>query len=235
MFRFRMRVVIPLVVLMVLGLLVPPSHAVLVFYLSRAAFNAAAPGLPIEDFEEANVAPGTIVSMDGDLDKNTSNAYFAPGEILDGLRLREAPPRASDGIAITGAGHAGVPSIATFANFFVDTYNMFFYNNDTTAVGVDLHSAFDPSTLEISIFGLGDVLLGMTRSPATPGGVFWGVSSDDIITRINLSSLTGQSEGVDNVAFGLPQQVPEPSALALLATALVLFLNTRVRRVEIAA
>lgn len=234
MFRFRMRVVIPLVVLMVLGLLVPPSHAVLVFYLSRAAFNAAAPGLPIEDFEEANVAPGTVVGMDGDLDKNTSNAFFAPGEILDGLRLREAPPEASRGIAITGAGFAGVPSIATFANFFVDTYNMFFYNNDTTAVGVDLHSIFDPSTLEISIFGLGDVLLGMTRSPATPGGVFWGVSSDDIITRINLSSLTDQAEGVDNVAFGMPQEVPEASALLLLGSGLLAAFGASRRRFVVA-
>lgn len=213
-------------VLTVLAVLVlaPPADALLIFYNNRAAFDADNPGLPIEDFEEARIGPGGVAAMNGNLDKFTNNAFFLPGEIIDGLRLRESPPRGVEGLAITGA-NFGAPGAtkSVFANFFADTLNLTYYNNDTTATGMDLRSLFAASTFDIQIRGVGDVLLGTTTSVASTLGTFWGVrSTTDIITRINISSRTGQAEGVDNVACCRPgPQVPEPASLLLLSTGLL--------------
>jgi hypothetical protein len=47
-------------------------------------FDAAAPGLPVEDFEDANVAAGGVVTFSDPLDSTSSNAVFAPGDVLLG-------------------------------------------------------------------------------------------------------------------------------------------------------
>jgi hypothetical protein len=111
-----------------------------------------------------------------------------------------------------------------FTNVVPDTLNLFFPNNDVFAVAADLGS-ISSSTLDISFFGLGDALLGTTTALANNAGTgFFGVSSDNSsqpITRINLSSQTGQHPGVPNIAFGgEAAAVPEPATLLLLASGL---------------
>ena len=83
---------------------------------------------------------------------------------------------------------------------FADHIAVEFTNGDVTCVGIDLMSLLsnDPN-MEIYIYGI-SALLGSTTAPGTAAGNFWGVCSDEVITRIEIHS--DQLEGVDNIAFG---------------------------------
>jgi hypothetical protein len=67
---------------------------------------------------------------------------------------------------------------------------------------MDLHSYFNPTTVDITIYGIGGVILDTVTAPADNIGIFWGVISDELITRINLYSPT-ETDGGDNFSFGV--------------------------------
>ena len=206
-----------------------PAHATTITFGTRAAFNLAAPGLPIEDFEEAAVAAGGVATIPDPLSSATNNAVFATGTILPGLTLSTPDAHNPDDLAVAGAGFASNPSKAVYANFFTDTLDLTFAG--TNAVGLDILSAFSGSTIRISVFGAGNALLGTFDIFAPNSGAFFGVVNDaGLITRINLSSLSGEAEAADNVAFGTAATaVPEPGTLLLLGSALTL-LGVKLRR-----
>ena len=52
-----------------------------------AAFDAAFPGVLLEDFEAARIADGHTGVMPNSLDSSTHNAIFSTGDIIDGLRI----------------------------------------------------------------------------------------------------------------------------------------------------
>ncbi|MCP4251047.1 MAG: hypothetical protein GY778_28755, partial [bacterium] len=104
------------------------------------------------------------------------------------------------GTVILGAGLIGNTSIVTGPNTFTDTTLVGFSDPNTFAVGMDLVLA--PETLDIDIFGVGNVLLGSTTGAASPAGSFWGVISGQQIIRIEVASPTGGGELVDNIQFG---------------------------------
>lgn len=193
------------------------ASAALITFGTRAGFDAQAGVLPIETFEEGNVAAGAVKPCPGLLQSTTINDCFVAGDILPGVTFQSSTP-GPEGLALTGDGFAGITSKAIFANQFTDTLDMVF--GGSNAVGFDLLSQFAASTITVSVFGAGDVLLGSFDVAATTTGVFWGVISDQAIRRINLSSLSNQAEGVDNVAFG-QTAVPEPASLALLGAGLL--------------
>ena len=195
------------------------ASAALITFNTRATFDAQAGVLPIETFEEGNIAAGAVAPCPSPLSSASNNGCFATGDILPGLTLDSSTARPTDGLALAGAGFGGVPSKTVFANFFSDSLNLMF--SGSSAVGFDLFSQFSNSTITVSVFGAGDVLLNSFNIAATTGGVFFGVINDaGLITRINLFSLTDQAEGVDNIAFG-QQAVPEPASLALLGAGLL--------------
>ncbi len=175
----------------------------LTFYTDRPTFNALFPGLPLEDFEEGIVSPGGVGGCSAPIDENTNNGCFVPGDILPGIAFSDNPGPSGDGIALVGAGFGGAPSKRIVANYFAETFDIFFPNNDVYLAGMDLACYFGADTVNINIYGTGGALIGTTTGSCTPGGSsFWGVSSDQYITRINISSPAGQAEGVDNIAFG---------------------------------
>ena len=217
-----------------LGLLLPllvgtDANAALITFDTRTAFNLASPGLPLEDFEEANVAPGGVVAFIGPLSSSTSNTVFSTGEILAGLTVESVPNPldTSDGgaaelVAVGGGFIAiGNPSIAVGPNAFVSDSNLLFTN--ASAVGFDLFTnrVGSPVAL-VSVFGVGDALLGSFSvfvSRAEPA-FFGAIDTENLITRINVHVVPGGSgEVFDNIAFGAP--VPEPATILLIGSGLL--------------
>ncbi len=180
-----------------------PKPRAQVYYTDRPTFNADTGPLPFfEDFQEASdnisdIGPG---SFDAPLDENTNNEWFEPGDIEPGIQFWDNP------VHFPGLGVNGppiIPSVTVLTPIFADSMDIVFYNNDTWAVGMDLQSYFSPTTFTITIYGVGGAILDVVQAPANNAGIFWGVISDELITRINLYSAT-TTDGADNIAFGTP-------------------------------
>lgn len=217
---------------------VGPAAAELVFYTDRPTFNAANPGLPVEDFEEARVPPIGVIGFDGPLNSMTNNLVFQPGEILPGVSIVDRPMAPGDtGLAATAPPFGGTTSKAIFANTFADTLDIVFTGGTTFAAGMNLLSLLAASTVDISIFDANGLLLGTMAANATPAGAnFFGVSSTDAIGRINVSSRTIQAEGIDNLAFGAGGDpfIPEPATITLTCVGAACLLGYGWRRKKVA-
>ncbi|MBN1659653.1 MAG: carboxypeptidase regulatory-like domain-containing protein [Anaerolineae bacterium] len=182
------------------------SALALVYYGDRATFDADYPGLPVEGFENTLVPDGNIVACDGPFDSATDNACFAPGGILDGIRLMNVDP--INQMVVIGDGALGQPSALVGPNTFVDDHDLIFYDGGVNAVGLDLWSPMGEATFDLYIYGPGDVLLGQTSVLAQTTGTFWGVASNTPITRIRTTSTAGAGELFDDIAFGGGGDVP---------------------------
>jgi hypothetical protein len=206
-----------------LGLAPAVTEASLIVYFSRATFNAENPELLVEDFEEAAVAPVAFQLMTGPLDGSTNNGIFSPGNILPGLAIQDRPGPSLSGLNVLGSGVLPGVTKTILASTFADSMDLLF-SGGATAVGFDFGASSGPgailsSTVVVTIFGAGDVLLGTTNVNTLGGVPFLGVASTEAITRVNLSTST--SEFVDNVAFGAAS-VPEPSAVLLTLVGLTI-------------
>lgn len=200
----------------------PPSTDLVptvVFVSSRTAFNAAAPGLPCEDFEEMRLASGGIVGVPAPLNSTTSNAYFLPGEIVPGVNFRDEPINAtgggsSDGLAYLGAAALGSVSKTVVANSFVDSFVAEF-NPPVTAVGFDAIHFFATGSVTVQVFGPGGVPYGSVVTAADPtGSNFVGLLSTVPIASLVLTSANQAStgaEGADNICFGQNPRLFQPA------------------------
>jgi len=133
------------------------AEAGLMTYNSRAAFNAAAPGLPVEDFEEGRFASfPELHEFLGPLTEAGANGFrgdvvFLPGEILPGLTI-EAPINAE--LVLIGP-PTFAPSKSIGPNRNGDTLNLSF-DPGVKAIGLDLYPdpfPVPPFGLTISVFG----------------------------------------------------------------------------------
>jgi len=206
-----------------------PSYASVITFSSRALFNAAAPGLPIETFETGLVAPGIIENCDGPVNSASGSTCFPLAGLLPGSTYSASP---GPSLALIGAGYMPVGNANTVLGptLFVDTFNISFTN--ATAVGFDVFPAPVDGSVQIAIFDPSNGLLGTFTFAAVHGPNFFGVTSDsDLIGRVNVASQsTIPGELIDNVAFGIPSAaVPEPSSLTLLVGGLALLLRFRRR------
>ena len=204
-----------------------PVEASLITFTTRATFDAAAPGLPTETFEDGNVSTGGIACA-APADSSTNNTCFSPGDILPGVQVVADGPFSLTSEALHYSTGIFSTTAALFANFFDDTLALQF-GAGVNAVGFDAFAAKDPAPLSVSVFGASG-LLGTFALSAPPNiaGTFFGViSTDELITRITLASLDfelGPAEGVDNVSFGtadVAAPVPEPATLLLVGTGLM--------------
>jgi hypothetical protein len=175
--------------------------ASLTFYTDRASFQASAPGLSTEDFEAGQVADGGIMACPGPLDASSSNACFSSGAILPGVSFNSTAAHNGTELALMGAGFLNAPSKVLTAAWLQDGFVIDFPDGNVKAAGADLVSYRDPDTCTIEVFGTSGSL-GTTTAPCTPEGTFWGVISDQVITRITILAPMGTAEGVDNLSFG---------------------------------
>ena len=202
--------------MLAVGLVSVPAHATFMTFSDRGAFDAAAPGLPIEHFSNTLIAVDSIVGCSPVLNSATNDACFAPDGILPGLSLTADP-----GIMVTVTPPAlGLPSVSVGANFSVA--NTIIDLASATAVGFDIFAPRTGGDLDIFFFG-SEGLLGMSSvNVATGSTAFFGVVADEEIMQLTLSDDPNSvSELVSNVAFGWPSTtVPEPSTLLLMGIGL---------------
>jgi len=171
------------------------------FFTDRASFLAQFPDLPLEDFEEGRVADRDAAACPGPLDATSDNDCFHPGEILPSVRFNSELPAGGAEIALVGPGFSGAASKTIVAGEFTDAFVIEFTGGNVTAAGMDLVAYFRDDVCQIDVFGQTG-LISSSAAPCTNAGSFWGVSSTESITRIRISSPTGQAEGVDNISFG---------------------------------
>ena len=112
-----------------------PGYATTIPFATRPAFNAAAPGLPIETFESGLVAPGGVTVCPGPVSSAAGSACFAVATLLPGAIYSASP---AGGLVVLGAGFplVGNASKVLGPNSFADTLNISF-TAATTAVGFD--------------------------------------------------------------------------------------------------
>jgi len=181
--------------------LLPIQAELTAVFDDRAAFLAQFPALPVEDFEEGRVADRDAVGCPGPLDATSDNDCFHPGEIASGVRFNSELPAGGAEIALVGRGFSGAASKTIVAGDFADAFVIEFTGGNVTAVGMDLVAYFRDDVCQIDVFGQNGLISSAT-APCTNAGSFWGVSANEVITRIRIAAPTGQAEGVDNIAFG---------------------------------
>jgi hypothetical protein len=204
--------------------LAAPAEGALITFNSRAMFNAAAPGLPLETFEAGLVGPGGVVGCAAPISGAAASACFPLGGLLAGA-IYDSPMFHELVVLGAGFGPVGNASKVLGPNAFADTFNVLYSN--ANAVGFDVFPGLVAGNVTIEVFSTLNVLLGSFMIPAPLGPTFWGVISDsDLIGRINIASITAAGaaggELIDNHAFGIAQ-VPEPVALTLLGSGLLAF------------
>lgn len=178
------------------------------FYTSQATFESANPGLPVEDFEESTIGDTGGDGMVGPINSTTTNAYFTAGDILDGLQLNSVP---SNNIFTIGGNFSnwGNTSKTVGSNITSDYFQIDFLNNDiynprqVYSVGMDVMFLYSPQTATFVVYGPSGVILGVTEQALQTTASFFGVYSNQPISRIDIIDSSGvDSVMVDNIQFG---------------------------------
>ncbi len=170
----------------------------LTYYSSRTLFDLENLGLPVEDFENALVAPGTHVGISGHLDQFTNNTVFTAGSILQGIQINSIGTWPTD-LIVLGVGAFGSPSKVALPNYLGNSAQ-YLFSPAVNSIGLDAVDFTGGTQCTIEIYDASGNLLGSVTAATSVSGVFWGVKSDTPIGEIRLIAPTGI--GADNIAFG---------------------------------
>ena len=213
------------------------ANAQVNFTNSEAQFNANNPGLPIQNFQAANVAPGGAVGCNAPVNENSNGLCFTPGDILPGIEFTDNPGPDKEGLVVAGAnlfGNNNPPNVL-LNDLFEKNLDVVF-TEVTDAVGLTLGCIADDDanctnqTIIVSVFGPADILLGSTNVPATSFvNTFVGIVSGQPITRISLAFSAPSDievKAIFDVRFGIGggrvSSVPTLSEWGLIAMAGIL-------------
>jgi hypothetical protein len=186
----------------------------LTFYTDRGAFQAANPGLPLEDFGDNNVPPGGVAQCtDLPTDSTTNDACFLPGQILPGVAYFPSDATAN---ALLEVGFAGNQCAALGPDQFAANMEIDFAPA-VRALGFDYSCGFAATEggvdMMIEVFGPGGSL-GSTSVPCAflPSFSFFGVDTSDPggITQIVTTIAGSFGDLTCNIEFG---GVPVPVEL----------------------
>lgn len=199
-------------------------------YTSRTNFDAAAPALVTEDFEEFLIPPNAFIGPTGPLDATTSFiGLISPGDILGRLSLADVQPGpdANDMIA-AGAGLVPTSTKMVGTNREPDDDRLQIeIAGGVTSIGFDVFSVSAVGQLKaelvsIELFSTSNVSLGVFNAATiSTGSVFFGaISNMDLIGRLTIYAPrpdsqppTSHAEFVDNISFDAVAAVPEPSTI----------------------
>jgi hypothetical protein len=180
------------------------TPSTLTFYTSQAAFTTAHPGLPVEDFEESGIADDSFFRFQSPLD-STSNVppAFVPGDIVSGLRigLTVTPAPIDMGVLGGSTGFGNTSKVVYSAQSPSHGLSIAFPNYSAYAVGMDLMHFNSPGNTVIAVYGPHGKLLGSTLKALQTTATFFGVYSNQPITRIEVLN-NAEYEMVDNIRFG---------------------------------
>ncbi len=207
-----------------LSLTAKPAQAQTVF-TSRSSFDAAAPGLTDETFQEATVPDGAGQLLTGPLSSTTTTAPFATGLTASGLTLTATGSTQPGLLAVLGNGTIIGTSKSVGNNHYSDTLNLTF-GPAVQAVGFDLYGAAGPGRIAsysilVDVFGSSGLLTSQAVTGSGSPSFFGIIDTATPITSISLSvPAANESSFVDNVEFGTPAAVtttPEPASYAAFA------------------
>ncbi len=199
-----------------------PGEAAVVTYTDRALFNAAAPGLPVETFDNNKVAVSTQFTPPLDSDGDTGNVVFDPGDILTGIVITEIDG-GGDSLQLWVSG--GFAPFTTTSDIIgnstlADGLRIDF--TDANAVGFDAY-LYGATTHPTVTFFNDTEELWSTGSSAATSQFFGVVNTGGSITHVTIEPNLGDMFGgniiaIDNLAFGIP--IPEPGVLTLMTIGL---------------
>jgi len=183
------------------------------FYTDRGVFQAANPGLPLEDFETAYAPPGSgvILACPQPASSTGSTGCYDPGELLAGFSMT-SPGASTPGeelVIVEGAaGFGSPPGVILGSNTFVAQTRLDF-SPAVKAVGFDIVTLVAGNSVDIQVYDeAGALLNGQNGVTAGVAGSFWGVDTDLLIGAILITDpSTADVELLDNMEFGVPVPV----------------------------
>jgi len=179
------------------------------FYTDRATFQAANPGLALEDYETSLYPPGSGILLPCPQPASSAGSAgcYNPGELLPGFSMT-SPGTTGSGdelVIIDGAaGFGSPPGVILGSNYFTAQTRVDF-NPPVAAVGFDVVTIFG-YLVDITIYDVaGNPINGQTGVPGGAAGSFWGVDSDTPIAAVLISEPSGADvELLDDMEFGNP-------------------------------
>ena len=196
----------------------------------EAQFLANNPGLVIQNFSSAIVSPGNAISCFSPVDATNSDC-FNPGDILPGILFQNGPVPTDFGLSVAGPNAAGNtnPVNVLITTLFSDDFEIVFPSGNVRAAGIHAGCMFDFSgpcsiVYEVRVLGVGDTILAATDLLVSDQfDTFIGVNSSEVITKIVLVNLGGESfKGVSEVFFPVAVEtanIPTLSEWGMIAAA----------------
>jgi len=176
----------------------------LTFFNDRATFQAAYPGLSLEDFSGTLVPPDSVLSCPPPFNQFTNNSCFGPGAIMPGLSVELIDNGNSGENVVLTPAFLGVNCVTVGPNSFGDDSRIDF-DPPIRAAGLDLLSPISGAiTFDIEVVGPAGSLGTTTAVSCFTAPCFWGVASDDVggINSIVFTNAAGEGELFCNVEFG---------------------------------
>lgn len=177
-----------------------PLVSAITFHTIEEEFDAAFPGLRVDDLEDVNVGPGMIMACPSPASSASSNLCFDAFDIAPGVSLGHVgPSRPNDGLAIAGPGFAGLPDRSVLANYFTDSFRVDF-DKGTMAVGMSLVRLGAGTTCDI-VARARDGTVGTLQTPCDARGRFVGISSNESPIMSVVVTATDALEGIRSIKF----------------------------------